>query len=119
LGGKVITPIVQLCKLDVLGWRPAMHVTLTSWRWRTSNRLDSVGVMTTPKSHRDRPASPHYRALWGAIALLTGVVIGVIAGWLTWAGGVTVPLAVVAGGTAFGATVCLFIMLIKYVIDNG
>jgi hypothetical protein len=44
------------------------------------------------------------------------LVIGVTTGWL---GGVAVSLALVAGGASFGAAVGLFIMLIKYVIDNN
>lgn len=75
--------------------------------------------MTTQNSNGNRPTSPRDRGLWVAIALHTGIVIGATAGWLTWAGGVATPLAVVAGGASFGATVGLFIMLTRYVEDNS
>lgn len=81
-------------------------------------RLSSLGAMTPQNLNGTTPTAPHDRALWVAIALLAGVVIGVTAGWLTWLGGVAVSLAVVAGGASFGATVGLVIMLIKYVLNN-
>lgn len=74
--------------------------------------------MTSQTFNSNKPTSPRDRAVWVAIAMLTGVVIGVAAGWLTWLGGVAVPLAIVAGGASFGTTLGLVIMLIKYISSN-
>lgn len=74
--------------------------------------------MTSRDSNSDQSTSPGNRALWIAIALLTGVVVGTAAGCLTCLGGVAVPLALVAGGAGFGATVGLFVALIKFVLGT-
>ncbi|MGC9670987.1 hypothetical protein ACNTMW_31120 [Planosporangium sp. 12N6] len=58
------------------------------------------------------------RAVWAAIILLTALPIGAAAGLLSHAGGVPVPLAVVAGGGAFGGTAGLLLALAHFLTDN-
>lgn len=60
----------------------------------------------------------HYRAVWIAIALLAGALIGTAAALLSFAGGVPLPLAIVAGGAAVGGTVVLVLALVRYATDS-
>jgi len=59
------------------------------------------------------------RAVWIGFALIAGVLIGATAGLLSVAGGVPVPLAVIAGGSATGATIALFLTVVRYATGDG
>lgn len=65
-----------------------------------------------PVTPAARPGVP--RAVWIGFALIAGVLVGAAAGLLSAAGGVPVPLAVVAGGGAAGATIALAVLLVRY-----
>jgi hypothetical protein len=66
-------------------------------------------VSTTPAPPTSVP-----RAVWIGFALIFGVLVAAAAGLLSAAGGVPVPLAVLAGGSAGAAAVGLFITLVRY-----
>jgi hypothetical protein len=60
------------------------------------------------------------RAVWIALALLAALIVGAAAGLLSFIGGVAPPLAVLAGGGAFGATVILILTVLRYATEvNG
>ncbi|SNY74099.1 hypothetical protein [Paractinoplanes atraurantiacus] len=59
------------------------------------------------------------RAVWIGFALIAGVLIGATTGLLSHAGGVPVPLAIVAGGGACGATIALVLTLVRYATDGS
>jgi hypothetical protein len=60
------------------------------------------------------PTANSTRAMWLGFALITGVLVGATAGLLSVAGGVSVPLAVAFGGTAFGSATALFLTLVRF-----
>lgn len=59
------------------------------------------------------------RAVWIGFALLTGVLIGATVGLLSWAGGIPIPLAIIAGGGATGATIALVLTVVRYATGDG
>jgi hypothetical protein len=59
------------------------------------------------------------RAMWIGFALITGVLVAAAAGLLSAAGGVPVPVAILAGGSAGAAAVGLFITLVRYATADG
>lgn len=51
---------------------------------------------------------PSLRGVWLAIAVLTALIVGLIAGGLSFVDDRRVPAAILRGGVAFGATIgCL------------
>ncbi|GGM89982.1 hypothetical protein GCM10007977_110040 [Dactylosporangium sucinum] len=48
------------------------------------------------------------------MVLIGAVIVGAAAGLLAYAGGNNVPTAVLAGGSAFGATVLLLLALLNF-----
>lgn len=54
------------------------------------------------------------RTVWAAIIMIVAVLIGATAGLLSAAAGMRVPLAVVAGGGAFGGTIGLLLSLATF-----
>ncbi|MFD1364990.1 hypothetical protein [Actinoplanes sichuanensis] len=54
------------------------------------------------------------RAVWIGFALVAGALAGATAGLLSAAGGVPVPLAILAGGGACGSTVALMLAVVRY-----
>lgn len=65
------------------------------------------------------PTTGGPRAMWIGFALITGALVGATAGLLSAAGGVPVPLAILAGGSAGAAAVGLFITLVRYATADG
>jgi hypothetical protein len=59
---------------------------------------------------------PHARALWLAHTLTVAFVIGVLAGLLSWAGGMNPPAAALAGAAAFSTSALLILSLIKFAL---
>ncbi|MFI5837712.1 hypothetical protein ACIA5A_28945 [Micromonospora sp. NPDC051300] len=58
------------------------------------------------------------RPLWAALIVLTAVLVGAAAAMLSIAGGVPIPLAVIAGGGAFGGTVALLLAIAHFLADG-
>jgi hypothetical protein len=54
------------------------------------------------------------RAIWLAVTLLAGAIIGTAAGLLSWAGGTNPFNAVLTGAGAFAGTVIFIVTLIKF-----
>ena len=54
------------------------------------------------------------RTMWIGFALITGVFAGATAGLLSAAGGLPVPLAILAGGGACGSAVVLVLSVVRY-----
>ncbi|MEV6595559.1 hypothetical protein AB0M36_01690 [Actinoplanes sp. NPDC051346] len=54
------------------------------------------------------------RALWLALMVFFGMVVAVLAGLLSWAGGDSPFAAVLTGGGAFGATVLLLLAIFYF-----
>ena len=71
-------------------------------------------MSATPTSTTSVP-----RATWIGFALITGVFVAAAAGLLSAAGGVPVPLAILAGASAGAAAVGLFITLVRYATADG
>jgi hypothetical protein len=59
-----------------------------------------------------------HRMLWLVIMVLTGLLIGGVVVVLAHAGGMAMPMAVLAGGGAFVGTVRLFLRLLRYVDER-
>ncbi len=57
---------------------------------------------------------PTLRSVSIAIILLTGALIGATTGLLSVAGGMPIPLAIIAGGGAAGATIALVLSIVRY-----
>ncbi len=51
------------------------------------------------------------KALWVALFLMLALFIGVAAGILAWLGGQDPPASVLIGGSAFGGTVTIALMI--------
>jgi heme A synthase len=64
--------------------------------------------MTSPSTAEDT------RAIWAAIITLVAVLIGATTGLLSAAGGVPVPLAIIAGGGAFATTAGLLLAVVHF-----
>ncbi|MFF5077547.1 hypothetical protein ACFY36_10880 [Actinoplanes sp. NPDC000266] len=73
--------------------------------------------MTSTNPTPPSPSVP--RAVWIGFALIAGVLVGAATGLLSYAGGVPMPLAVVAGGGACGATIALVLTLVRYATDGS
>lgn len=54
------------------------------------------------------------RPIWVAIIVLTAVLIGTTTGLLSAAGGVPTPLALIAGGGAFGGATALLLSIAQF-----
>jgi hypothetical protein len=65
------------------------------------------------------PAVRTSRAVWIGFALIAGMLVGAAAGLLSWAGNVPVPLAIITGGGAAGATIALTLNLVRYATSDG
>lgn len=65
------------------------------------------------------PTPGGIRAMWIGFALIAAVLVGAAAGLLSAAGGIAIPLAIVAGGAAFGGTVPLVLTLVRYATGDG
>ena len=57
------------------------------------------------------------RAVWLGFALIAGVLVGVSAGLLSAAGGIAMPLAILAGGGACGGAILLTLTVIRYATE--
>ncbi len=57
---------------------------------------------------------PELRALWLACILITALIVGLVAGVLSWAGGMNAPTAVLTGSGAFSAGALLMLSLVKF-----
>lgn len=68
----------------------------------------------TTATNRPSPTPPPSRSIWMALVLIGAVIVGASSGLLAYAGGNNVPMAVLAGGGAFGATVLLLLALLNY-----
>ncbi|MFI5496077.1 hypothetical protein [Actinoplanes sp. NPDC051859] len=66
--------------------------------------------MTSPAA-----TTPASRLVWAAIITIVAVLAGVATGLLSAAGGVPLPLAVIAGGGAFGGTTGLLLAVAHYI----
>jgi len=53
------------------------------------------------------------KALWVALSVLFALVIGLGAGILAWMGGQLPPTAVLVGGSAFGGTLGIALMVLS------
>ena len=74
-----------------------------------------MSVSTNPPNNQpQRHAARTPRSTWIGFALITGVLIGATTGLLTTAGGVAIPLAIVAGGGAMFTSIGMFITLVIY-----
>jgi hypothetical protein len=60
----------------------------------------------------------HQRVVWGTFAVLFGLLFGTATGVLSYLGDVPVPLSIIAGGGAFGATVAFFLALVRYLTEH-
>ncbi|GIE92093.1 hypothetical protein [Actinoplanes regularis] len=69
----------------------------------------------TPVTHAVIQGVP--RAVWMGFALIAGVLVGMAAGLLSAAGGIVIPLAVLAGGGACGSTILLALALVRYATE--
>ncbi|MEU4383567.1 hypothetical protein [Micromonospora echinofusca] len=74
-------------------------------------------MAATPSIQRSGPPDPS-RAIWTAIILLAATPVGSATGLLSAAGGMSVPLAIIAGGGAFGGTVALLLALAQFLARN-
>jgi hypothetical protein len=72
-----------------------------------------VPVCPTPSAQPARSLGS-LRAVWTAIILLVGTLVGSAAGLLSVAGGMLAPLAIIAGSAAFGGTVALLLVLAQF-----
>ena len=70
---------------------------------------------TTPPPAPQTPAPP---AACLCMTLLVSLLVGVTVGVLTCAGGVVVPLAIVAGITSGGTTIPCVFALIRYALGD-
>lgn len=52
-------------------------------------------------------------SFWVPLLALFAVIVGIVAGWLTWLGDHAVPAAVLSGGAGFAATMALGISVMK------
>ncbi|MEW2293891.1 hypothetical protein ABZ719_14465 [Streptomyces sp. NPDC006743] len=66
-----------------------------------------------PGSSPDEPAAPPFLSLHTTVVLLTAIVIGLVAGFLTAHTGAPVAAAVLAGLTSSGASVPVLRTLIR------
>ncbi|GAA0940200.1 hypothetical protein [Virgisporangium aurantiacum] len=53
-----------------------------------------------------------------AISLLTSAFAGAVGGWLSWLGGLNTANSVLAGASAFGATLVIMILVIQFLQDR-
>ena len=60
----------------------------------------------------------HGQAVWLAISLLTSALAAAAGGWLSWLGGLNAANCVLAGGSAFGATLVIMIVVIQFLQDH-
>jgi hypothetical protein len=58
------------------------------------------------------PAGERLVPVWLAIGAIFALLVGVVAGVLAWLGGDKVPTAILKGGSAFGATITVVILVI-------
>jgi hypothetical protein len=58
------------------------------------------------------------RGIHVAVILVTGFILGIGGGVLSWLGGFSVPLAVLTGFGAFGGA-CLFILAVLRYVRSG
>jgi len=70
--------------------------------------------MTSPA-----PTTSSTRAMWIGFALIAGVLVGIVAALLSVAGGVPLPLAILAGGGACGGTILLMLGIVRYATDDA
>jgi hypothetical protein len=72
--------------------------------------------MSTPAVHPVPPTGPPRtpRAVWVCLVALAAVAVGSTTGLLSHAGGVSAPLAILAGGAAAGGAIQLGITVIRY-----
>ncbi|GAA4606392.1 uncharacterized protein involved in exopolysaccharide biosynthesis [Actinoplanes octamycinicus] len=77
---------------------------------------DSNNDNSAARTHPAVPGVP--RAVWIGFALITGLLVGVAAGVLSAAGGVAVPLAVLAGGGACGSAILLVLAIVRYATEG-
>lgn len=66
-----------------------------------------------------RPEAGPGRAVWVAIILIASVMIAIVAGVLEWISGDKIVNAILAGGTAFGASALLIVTLIRFGSGEG
>lgn len=59
------------------------------------------------------PSPTANRLLLVVIAILLGIIVALLAGILTVAGGSHLPAAIVSGAVAFGGTVSLVLLILK------
>ncbi|MBG0560742.1 hypothetical protein [Actinoplanes aureus] len=59
-----------------------------------------------------KPGAHDHRVIYYMIAAIVAVIAGVSMGLLSYAGGINPPLAVAAGLTATGTTICWLVQLI-------
>jgi hypothetical protein len=74
-----------------------------------------------PAPNNDEPASTTHaaipvvpRAVWIGFALIVSLMVGVAAGLLSVAGGIPVPLAIIAAGGACGSALLLVLAVVRY-----
>jgi hypothetical protein len=59
------------------------------------------------------------RSLWLAVIILAGLIIGIAAGLLAWAGGQNPYVAILTGGGAFGAMVLFLFAIFQFATGNS
>ncbi len=63
--------------------------------------------------------NPTARALWLAIAVIAGAVVGTAGGLLGWAGGMNPPTAILTGGGTFAGTVLFILTVLRFATEPG
>jgi hypothetical protein len=67
----------------------------------------------TPKTSITEPHGQ--RNVWAAVMMLTACITGIISALLACAGGSKLPMAILAGGSAFASTALLLIAIAHYI----
>lgn len=83
--------------------------------------MSTVTGASQPGNPASQPGNPpstgpgSSRAIWTAVFLIFGIIVGTAAGWLAYASGVSLPGALLVGGGAFSAAVLLCFAVYKFV----
>ncbi len=79
-------------------------------------RFTSAERITVAMSESSSPTPARApRWMWALVIVLAAALVAVLAGLLVWGDGATVPTVVLAGGSAFGATVLLLMKIGSFV----